>query len=183
MQDSVHVEFLAAHTAFHTLLDELSDSDLRQQSLNPGWTTGELLAHMVFGFVIINALFPLARAWGRLPRSSSRWFAWLLNSVSRPFNWINAWGARLQGSLLTRRRLGIWFDHFHGALMRQLDALPDEEWEKGMYYPRGWDSDFDEFMTVEKLAHYPITHFNFHLGQIAGRKAGGSAYNPGMAKG
>jgi hypothetical protein len=48
-----------------------------------------------------------------------------------------------------------------------MDAIRDDEWEKGMYYPTKWDADFDEFMTLEKVFHYPVVHFNFHLGQIA----------------
>jgi hypothetical protein len=36
-----------------------------------------------------------------------------------------------------------------------------------MYYPTKWDPNFEEFMTLEKLFHYPVTHFNFHLTQIA----------------
>ncbi len=36
-----------------------------------------------------------------------------------------------------------------------------------MYYPTRWDANFGEFMTVEELFRYPVTHFNYHLGQIA----------------
>ena len=33
---------------FHALLGLLTEDDWRRQSLNPGWTNGEILAHMVF---------------------------------------------------------------------------------------------------------------------------------------
>jgi len=50
---------------------------LQKKSLNPGWTNGEILAHMTFGFIILNALLPMARIWGRFPKSLSQPIAWL----------------------------------------------------------------------------------------------------------
>ena len=57
---------------FHALLDSMTEDDLHRQSLNPGWTNGEILAHMMFGFIVINVLLPMARLWGRLPKGSSK---------------------------------------------------------------------------------------------------------------
>jgi len=154
-------------TTFHALLDSLTENDLRRQSLNPGWTNGEIIAHVIFGFIIINVLLPMARTWGRLPKSSSKWFAWLLNSMTAPFNWINALGARGQGKVFRYQRVGKIYDLAHFALLKQLNTIKDDEWQNGMYYPTKWDANFDEFMTLEKLFHYPVAHFNFHLNQIA----------------
>ena len=171
IQVVIRAEFEATHAAFHTLLDSLTEEDLRRQSLNPGWTNGEILAHMTFGFLIVNALLPLERLWRRLPRESSKPFAWLLNAFTGPFNWINALGARGQGRVFTYKRIGKIYDRAHFALLKKMDAIRDDEWEKGMYYPTKWDADFDEFMTLEKVFHYPVVHFNFHLGQIAKESA------------
>jgi DinB family protein len=167
IRDSIRTELEAARAAFHALLDSLDEQAVRRQSLNPGWTNGEILAHMLFGFIILNALLPMARLWGRLPKNSSRWFGRLLNAVTGPFNWINAIGARGQGRVFTRRRVGGLFDRNHSLLLKQLDSIKDDEWQHGMYYPTEWDANFAEFMTLEKLCHYPVTHMNFHLGQIA----------------
>jgi DinB family protein len=157
----------STRAAFHALLDSLTEDDLRKQSLNPGWTNGEILAHMLFGFMILNVLIPMARLWGRLPKSSSKPFAWLLNAITGPFNWFNALGARMQGTVFTYKRLGKLFDRVHASLVQQVDSIKDDEWQRGMYYPIRWDSNFSEFMTLEKLLHYPVNHFNFHLDQIA----------------
>src|SRR5688572_16810267 len=164
---SIRTELEAARSAFHALLDSLSEDDLRGQSLNPGWTNGEILAHMTFGFMIVNVLLPMARLWGRFPKGSSKWFAWLLNALTGPFNWINALGARGQGKFFTRKRVGKIYDQTYFSLLKKINAIQDDEWERGMYYPTKWDSNFSEFMTLEKLFHYPVTHFNFHLHQIA----------------
>jgi len=164
---SIRTELEAARSAFHALLDSLSEDDLRGQSLNPGWTNGEILAHMTFGFIIINVLLPMARLWGRLPKSSSKWFAWLLNAFTGPFNWFNALGARGQGKFFTQKQIGKIYDRVYFSLVKKINSIKDDEWERGMYYPTKWDANFDEFMTLEKLFYYPITHFKFHLTQIA----------------
>jgi hypothetical protein len=166
-EETIRRELETTRTQFHALLDSLSEADFRAQSLNPGWTNGEILAHMTFGFIVINVLLPMARLWGRLPKGSSKWFAWLLNALTGPFNWFNALGARGQGKIFTRQRIGNIFDRTHLALLRKVASIKADEWDHGMYYPTRWDSNFDEFMTLEKLFQYPVTHFNFHLTQIS----------------
>jgi hypothetical protein len=162
----IQTELESTRVRFHQLLLSLSEGDFQKQSLNPGWTNGEILAHMTFGFIVIDVLLPVARLWGRLPKTSSKWFARLLNLFTGPFNWFNALGARLQGRIFTRQRIGKIYDRVYFSLLRKLNSIGDKEWDRGMYYPTKWDSNFSEFMTLEKLFHYPIIHFNFHLGQI-----------------
>jgi hypothetical protein len=167
VKEEIHKELETTRARFHSLLASLSERDFQKQSLNPGWTNGEILAHMTFGFIILNVLLPMARLWGRLPRGSSRWFAWLLNALTRPFNWINALGARGQGKMFTRDRIGNIYDRVYFSLVKKINSIRDDEWQHGMYYPAKWDPNFEEFMTLEKLFHYPVKHFNFHLTQIA----------------
>ncbi len=169
---AILAEWELARTTFHTLLASLSESDLRQPSDNPGWTNGEILSHMLFGFIILNALLPMVRLWGRLPPRMSKPFAWLLNALTGPFNWVNALGARWQARVFTYQRLGWLYDQAYSALTNQISSLKANEWERGMYYPTRWDSNFGDFMTVEKLLRYPVIHFNFHLRQIANTAAG-----------
>jgi len=163
----IRAELEAARARFHETLSALSEQDFQKQSLNAGWKNGEILAHMTFGFIIINVLLPMARLWGRLPKGSSKWFAGLLNAFTGPFNWINALGARGQGRFFTRNRIGKIYDRTYFSLLKKIHSIKDDEWEHGMYYPTKWDSNFSEFMTLEKLFYYPVIHFNFHLEQIA----------------
>ena len=167
IREEIIKELETARANFQLLLDSLSEKDFQKQSLNPGWTNGEILAHMTFGFIVINVLLPMARMWGRLPKGSSKWFAWLLNSFTGIFNWFNMLGARGQGKVFTKNRIGKIYDLVYLSLLKKVKSIKDNEWEHGMYYPTKWDSNFDEFMTLEKLFHYPITHFNFHMGQVA----------------
>jgi len=166
-KEEISRELETARTKFHALLDSLSEQDFQKQSLNPGWTNGEILAHMTFGFIIINVLLPMARLWGRLPKGSSKWFARLLNAFIGPFNWMNALGARGQGKVFTRKRIGKIYDRAYFSLLKKVDSIHENEWGHGMYYPTKWDANFDDFMTLEKLFQYPVIHFNFHLNQIA----------------
>lgn len=167
IREDILARLNTAHASFHALLDSLSEKDFQKQSLNLGWTNGEILAHMTFGFIIINVLLPMARLWGRLPKGSSKWFAWLLNAFTGPFNWMNALGARGQSRVFIRKRVGKIYDRTHVALLKKINSVRDNEWERGMYYPTKWDSNFDAFMTLEKLFQYPVVHFNFHMTQIA----------------
>lgn len=167
IRNSIRTELESTRATFHTLLGSLTEEDLRECSHNPGWTNGEILAHMTFGFIVINVLLPMARLWGCLPKGSSKWFAWLLNSLTGLFNWVNALGARFQGRVFNYERVGSVYDWVHASLLNQVDSIKDNEWQHGMYYPTKWDANFDEFMTLEKLFHYPVIHFNFHLNQIA----------------
>jgi hypothetical protein len=166
-KDLILAEFETTRTVFHALLDSFSENDLRRQSRNPGWTNGEILTHMTFGFIILNALLPMARVWGYFPGWTSKIFAWTLNAFTTPFNWVNALGARFQARVFTYPRIGAVYDWAHFSLMKQINSIKEEEWERGMHYPTRWDSNFSDFMTIEKLFHYPVIHFHFHLGQIA----------------
>ena len=166
-REEICYQLETARTDFHRLLDSLSEQDFRKPSLNPGWTNGEILAHMVFGFIITDMTISLTRLWGKLPRGSSKWFATLLNALTGPFNWVNALGARGQGKVFAHQRLGKIFDHNYFSLLNKVNSIKDNEWEHGMYYPTKWDPNFDEFMTLEKLFHYPVRHFHFHRTQIA----------------
>lgn len=171
IRKEIRQELETSRAKFHALLESLSEEEFQKQSLNPGWTNGEILAHMSFGFMIINVLLPMARLWGRLPKGSSKWFVWLLNSFTGIFNWFNMLGARGQGKVFTHERLGKIYDRVHFSLIKKINSIKDDEWERGMYYPTKWDATFDEFMTLEKLFHYPVNHFNFHLEQIARNQA------------
>ena len=166
-KDAIRAELEAIRATFHALLDSLSENDLRKKSCNPGWTNGEILAHILFGFIILNALLPMARLWGHLPKWTSKIFARILNTFTAPFNWVNALGARLQARVFTYKRTGKIYDWVYFSLMKKINSIKDDEWERGMHYPTQWYSNFSDFMTIEKLFHYPVIHFNFHLGQIA----------------
>ena len=44
IQKAIGEELAATRARFHSLLASLSEEDFQKQSLNPGWTNGEILA-------------------------------------------------------------------------------------------------------------------------------------------
>jgi hypothetical protein len=160
-------ELEKTRSEFRQIIASLKPDELKRMSLNPGWTNGEVLTHMTFGMMILVTLMPIARTWGRLPRGSSKWFAWLLNSLTTPFNWVNALGARGQGKVFGSHRLERLYDWVHFSILKQMKTIQDDEWAHGMYYPTRWDANFAEFMTLDMVIRYAMIHFEFHAKQIA----------------
>jgi len=113
---------------FHALLESISEEDWNKQSLNSGWSNGEIFAHILFGFIILNALLPMARIWGKLPKATSKPFANFLNFITQPFNWINALGARGQGRVFTYRNVGKFFDNVLSPLLSKANTIHGDEW-------------------------------------------------------
>ncbi len=167
VREVILAELVDSHAAFHALLGPMSDADLRKPSHNPGWTNGEILFHMTFGFMLILTLGPMVRLWGRLPKQSSYGFAQLLNRSTVFFHWFNGLAPRFGGKVFTRQRIGSLYDWVYRSLVRLVYSIQDEEWARGMYYPDRWDPLFSEYMTLEQVLHYPTIHFRFHLDQIA----------------
>ncbi|MBI4080939.1 MAG: DinB family protein [Candidatus Levybacteria bacterium] len=165
-KEIIRSEFEEVRSEFHDLAASITKEDLDRKSKNPGWTNGEILFHMLLGFIVIDMLFPMVKIFGRLPTSCSRAFAGVLNFSTPIFNASNAFGARVGGRVFSKRSLEKKFDTVISKLLKKLDGVKMNEWEQGMYYPDRWDGLFDEYMTVEKLFYYPIKHFKFHLKQL-----------------
>ncbi len=167
-KDSLRSELEASRMAFHTLLDSLSDADLKKKSHNTAWTNKHIVVHMAMGFFILPSLLLVALLFGRLPKPLSKLFALLLTVTTLPFNWINALGPYLGGTVFTRTSLGKTFDWFHARIVQLVQSIPEEELKRGMYYPTPWDPlTFQDSMTLEDIVRIPTRHFTFHLEQRA----------------
>src|SRR5215218_655654 len=129
LKEEIREEFEMTRAKFHKALSSLSEQDFQRQSLNAGWTNGEILAHMTFGFIVINVLLPMARLWGRLPKGSSKWFASLLNAFTGAFHWFNMLGARGQGKVFTYRRIGKIYDRVYFSLSKKINSIKADEWQ------------------------------------------------------
>ena len=156
---------------FHALLSSLSDADWGAPSRNPAWTNGQLVFHMLFAFMLIPSLFWLMRFWSSLPDRYSRAFARILDLSTPLFNRVNALGPRGQAAIFGRRRAGSIYDRVHRSILRKVDSIMDDDWGRGMNYPRRWDPEFGEFMTFEHLFRYPTQHFQRHVAQLSGGTA------------
>ena len=78
-----------ARKEFRRLLDGATAADLRRPSDETKWTNQQLLFHMLFGYLVVRALLPLTRLFGRLPGGASAAFARLLDRVRWAFRLVN----------------------------------------------------------------------------------------------
>ncbi len=167
-KDSLRSELESSRVEFHTLLDSLSDNDLKKKSHNAAWTNKHIVVHMAMGLFILPSLILLALVFGRLPKPISKLFALLLIVTTIPFNWINALGPYIGATIFTRSSLSKTLDWFHARIVQLLRLMTEEELKRGMYYPTQWDPfSFKDYMTLEDIFRIPILHFTFHLKQIS----------------
>lgn len=165
-KQKIRNEFEVTREEYHSLLKSFSENDLKRRSNNQGWTNKEVLFHILLGFIVVTLLFPMVKLFAKLPNTYSKIFASMLNASTPIFNFLNAFGARIGGKIFSVSALDKKFSQTIDNLLRKLETVKEEEWEKGMYFPHKWDGLFDEYMTNEKLFHYPVSHFKFHLKQI-----------------
>jgi hypothetical protein len=118
----VHAQLDRVRLEFRQLVDGAGDADLRRLSNGTRWTNRQLLFHMLLGYLIVRALLRLVRIFGRLPRGTSRRFAWLLNAGAKPFDVVNYFGSCLGGSTLSPDHMTTMFDHVIAKLHKRLDA-------------------------------------------------------------
>ena len=151
---------------------------LRRRSAGTRWSNEELLYHMVFGYIVVLALLPLVRLFGRLPVSANRGFARLLNAGTAPFDVVNYWGSKGGARIFNRRRMAAKLRRLTSALERRLDRESESGLGLRMYFPTRWDPFFKETMTLADVYAYPVAHFDFHAAQLSLDAAPGPAAGP-----
>ncbi|GLV95116.1 hypothetical protein Slala04_65690 [Streptomyces lavendulae subsp. lavendulae] len=165
-RQAVYEDYERARRTFHHLLDSASKADLARPTRGTKWTNGQLLWHMLFGYIVVRALLVLVRVFGRLPRGAGNAFARLLNAGTVPFDWVNYAGPRGAVKVYGPRRMGAAFDRVLDSLQRRLAAESDADLARGMYFPVRWDPFFKDFMTLADIYRYPTQHFDFHHRQL-----------------
>jgi hypothetical protein len=165
-RQSVQAEMQRAAAELRMLATQASPADLRRRSAGTRWTNEQLLFHMVFGYMIVRALLPLVRLFGRLPDRAGGVFAGLLNAGRKPFHLVNYLGSCggalvFRGSRLTRR-----MDRTVAALRRKVDQETDDALSRTMHFPVDWDPFFRDRMTLFEVYHYGTQHFDFHRQQL-----------------
>ncbi len=148
--------------------------ELRRRSSGTRWTNEELLFHMVFGYLVVLALLPLVRFFGRLPRPVSRGFAWLLDAATGPFDVVNYWGSRAAARVYNRRRMAAKLHRITSRLERRLGRETAATLALSMSFPARWDPFFRATMTLADVYAYPVDHFDFHAAQLSLRFSGDS---------
>ena len=167
IKEAIRLELENTRFAFHEILNSLSKEDWYRKSQFPAWTNGELLFHMTFGFIILPTLINLVLFWTRLPKSFSKLFAGILNFFTDAFERIDILGPHIGAKVFPYKSIGEKYDRVYFSILKKLDSIKKDDWQRGMYYPTKWDPLFSEYMTVEAVFHYMTSHFNYHLKQLS----------------
>lgn len=137
-----------------------------EPSHNPGWTNGQLLFHVLLGFILVLPLANILVFFGHLPSLYSKIFAGILNFSTPLFNRVNAAGPRAGARLLGRAGVIRQFDRVHRAILTRLERARPRDWALAMNYPTRWDPRFQNPMRLADLFRYPVTHLRHHRTQL-----------------
>jgi DinB superfamily len=149
------------------MVASISEQLWAKPSHNPGWTNGQLLFHVLLGFILVLPLAGLLIFFGHLPAVCSKTFAAILNFSTPLFNRINAVGPRVGARLLGRASLISKFDQVHTAILERLERVRPGDWALAMHYPTRWDPPrFKTLMHMEDLFRYPVDHLRHHRHQL-----------------
>jgi hypothetical protein len=154
LHEDIRGELEASRAAFHALLGTLSPDDLKVKSGNPAWTVEEVLNHLVLGLKSLPLEVFLVRRLGRFPPAPPR----LLN-------WLNAQITRAATRGLTLAEAARKYDRAHQGVLRLLDGIRDQDWEKSAVLPP-LDPLLQGRITVEDLFRYVATHLDVHTEEI-----------------
>ena len=151
---------------FHAVVASITEREWTEPSQNPGWTNGQVVFHILLGFILVVPLARLLVFFGRLPAPCSRIFAGILNVSTPLFNRINAKGPRAGARLLGRGGIISKFDQVHGAILARLDQARPSDWAAAMNYPTRRDPRFQTRMDLAALLRYPVDHLRHHRDQL-----------------
>jgi DinB superfamily len=165
-REAVRAELERARQQFHELLDPSTPERLARPSNGTRWTNGQLLFHMLFGYLITRNLRVVVMVVARLPLPAQRGFAGLLNAATGPFHQINYWGSCWGYRLVTARRMGRWCDRVIGSLQHHLATDSDDALARSMAFPVRWDPYFTNRMSLADVYHYATLHFDHHRRQL-----------------
>jgi hypothetical protein len=136
---AVHTELERVRAQFRTLVTGASAQALGRRSEGTRWTNRELLFHMLFGYLVTRTLRVLVKIVSRLPGPVQRGFAGVLDAGTRPFDWVNFWGSRVGGRLISPAAMARWLDRVVAGLHRQLDQESEAALRRSMAFPTLWD--------------------------------------------
>lgn len=134
---------------------------------------------MLFGYLVVRALIPLVRFFGRLPDPASKAFARLLDAGRGPFNLINYGGSCAGAVVFNAGRMDRRFDLVAAGLRRRLERTPEAALRRGMHFPVSWDPFFRDYMTLADVYAYPTKHYDFHRRQLTLDRARGPGNESG----
>jgi DinB superfamily len=138
-------ELEATRSAFHALVEPLSEDQWQQKSPTSAWTVGEVLVHLTW------ALEQLPKEVASACRSRG-----MFNFPKRLADPLSYWRTRWTARNATRASIVRQYDSAMAAVIRALDEVKETDWALGaQFYGEG-------FYMVADLFHTPAQHFVEH---------------------
>lgn len=152
---SVRKELEATRTAFHQLLDSVTDAELIQLIPGSAWTLQAEFYHITQSINYVPAAIVRAYRGGAA-------FSALYSLPAFLRNWVN--GTFLvprQGRKATRASIAAAYDRHHARVVEAIAGVKDDEWNRSANFGLAR-------ITVDEVAHRPINHFRDHGDAIHG---------------
>ncbi len=146
---AIRAELEATHAAYHHLLAGLDEADWRRPSGDPAWTVGEQLAQAAEELALVPRTVAAARTGRDFNPPPAR-------GVTQA---INARTARTLARQVTRQTVGAKYDAGYAAVCAALDAVAEEDWERGATF-------FGDYQTVADVFRRVKADFERHAAAV-----------------
>ena len=147
---AIRAALAATQAAYHHLLDSLNDTEWRQPSGDPAWTVGEQLAQAADELALVPRSVAAARTGRDFSPPQAR-------GVTRA---INTRTTRQMVRHATPESVRAKYDTAYQAVCTALDAVAEEDWQRGATF-------FGEYQTVADVFRRVPTDFAGHAAAVA----------------
>ena len=137
-----------AQSRFLNLLEEIPDLEMDRKWPGESWTIKEELVHIIQVVEVIQAGIET------VSKGKKRSLLGLIPANLR--GWVNGQVIIPQKAKNeTRKTIARAYQDAHKILIDQLEKLGENDWEKGMPFPR-------KYRTIAQMANRPVEHFEEH---------------------
>ena len=140
-------------SAFHALVEQLTDADWHRKTSSTAWTIGEVLTHLTYTLAHTPEAIEHVRQ-GKNYLNPPSFLNWLGPLINRKLAQQSARGQ-------TRASILVWYDKAHTAILATVEGIGDDEWGRGAScFGAG-------YKTILDLCQALPSHFQEHAAQIA----------------
>lgn len=153
IREAIRRELEETRLAYHNLLAAIPDDAWERPTANPSWNVRQVLFHITIAYKFLPQDLKLLRSERMIPFPKSL------------FNLLNDWYTRWAARNHDRESLSAEFDKQHNNILRLLDTIQPDEWQRSGIYP-----DINENLAGEQniadMFHYITVHFREHEAEI-----------------
>jgi hypothetical protein len=150
---ALRIQLEETKTAYHRLMESLTDADWHRKTRSTAWTVGEVMTHLA------DTLADKPAAIADVRRGKNH-----LN-IPPGLHWLGSRIGYLMVKQSARRQnrqtILARYDQAYAALLATLDGIKGQEWKLGAFcYGEG-------YKTIYEVCQMVVSHFQEHAAQIA----------------